>query len=50
MNLCDKQHAEVCYTGRDCPACEKIDEANEKIGDLERKVSALQDEIASMET
>lgn len=40
MNLCDDGHDEVCYEGRECPACELKQERDElqleldKIGDL----------------
>ena len=26
MNLCDDGHEEVCFEGRNCPVCEKIEE------------------------
>lgn len=45
MNLCDDGHREVCFEGRDCPACEKIDELNEEIKDLEKEVESLENRL-----
>lgn len=38
MHLCDDGHGEVCYDGRDCPVCEKMEE----IKILEKKVEELE--------
>jgi hypothetical protein len=44
MNLCSDGHEEVCYEGRNCPACElKYD--NKK---LLHEISTLETEIASL--
>ena len=52
MNICDDNHEEVCYSGRDCPAC-KANEAIESLeGDVasaEASASALQDKVESLE-
>jgi len=57
MNLCDDNHEEVCYTGRNCPVCKAIedvssvesdlDSAESKIAALEEKIEALENEAAS---
>ena len=28
MDLCSKGHEEICYEGRICPVCDKIDDLN----------------------
>lgn len=38
MNLCSEGHDEVCYDGRNCPACSLIDE-----------VTSLKHEIINLE-
>lgn len=40
MNLCDYDHDEICYEGRDCPLCE----AQEKIKDLETELDMMKEE------
>ena len=45
MNLCNNDHDEVCYEGRNCPACDKIKELNEEIEDLKDKVQDLKNEL-----
>ena len=37
MNLCDHGHEEVCFEGRNCPVCEKIEE----IMELEKQIDDL---------
>ena len=37
MNLCDDGHEEVCFEGRNCPVCEKIEEIRE----LEKQIDDL---------
>ena len=41
MTLCDDGHEEVCYEGRNCPVCEKMDE----IRDREKEIDALKIEL-----
>lgn len=42
MQLCSSGHDEVCYEGRDCPACEKISE----LGDLRATLETVKDDLA----
>ena len=59
MTLCTggpRYHGEVCYEGRDCPACElrdelqsTIDERDERIKSLEGDVAALEDQVGALE-
>jgi len=42
MNLCSRNHDEVCFEGKNCPACEVIDELNSKIHELEIRLSELE--------
>ena len=40
MNLCSDCHGEVCYSGRDCPACElvrELEKAEMRIHNLEEE-------------
>lgn len=48
MNLCSDGHDEVCYEGRECPACYHIAEKNSEIEDLNRKIDSKDEEIASL--
>jgi len=43
MNLCDANHGEVCYESRYCPACEK----NEEIEALVQQLEELKAELAA---
>lgn len=43
MNLCNDDHAEVCYEGRTCPACAVKDELQEKIDFLEQELKEAQE-------
>lgn len=45
MDLCSNGHEEVCYEGKECPACETIDNKDEVIADLHEKIENLTDEI-----
>jgi len=36
MTLCSDGHEEVCYDGRHCPVCAKIDDLKELQGHLDR--------------
>lgn len=49
MNLCSDGHEEVCFEGRDCPACTIREELQPEIDALKEKVESLEDEINSME-
>ena len=45
MYLCDDGHDEVCYSGRNCPACEHFRDKDKEIMELETKVDRLEEEI-----
>jgi ribosome recycling factor len=45
MNLCSNIHDEVCYEGRNCPACEMRDNLQGTIDDLKKDNRSLEDEI-----
>ena len=45
MKLCDDEHDEVCYNGRNCPVCEKMKE----IEVLEEKICELEQELKDAE-
>lgn len=49
MTICNKEHDEVCYEGRDCPACEVADELNQDISQLGDKISVLENQIGELE-
>ncbi|GAF99286.1 unnamed protein product, partial [marine sediment metagenome] len=42
MELCSDKHGELCYEGRNCPACEVIEE-------LQAEIDGLQEELKSLE-
>jgi transcription initiation factor IIE alpha subunit len=44
MYLCNDNHEEICYAGRNCPVCEKIKE----ISDLEDKINELKERIEEL--
>jgi hypothetical protein len=41
MNLCDKNHDEVCYEGRACPACELLKQFTDEKQDLQNEIDGL---------
>jgi hypothetical protein len=45
MNICSDNHDEVCYEGRDCPACKLYQETVE----LTQKIEARDDTISQLE-
>jgi predicted RNase H-like nuclease (RuvC/YqgF family) len=53
MTLCDRHHAEVCYEGRDCPACclaDQRDKFEQEAKELERTVNKLEAKIENLES
>jgi len=47
MNLCNKDHQEVCFEGMLCPVCEEINEKEELLKQLGRRddeISQLKDD------
>jgi polyhydroxyalkanoate synthesis regulator phasin len=49
MYLCDSDHEEVCYEGRECPVCKIIEEYDEQITDLEKDVERLESQVEDLE-
>jgi hypothetical protein len=55
MTLCSEGHDEICYEGRECPACllkedrdwfeEEDSKKDEKIKELNDKIMGLEDKI-----
>lgn len=53
MQLCSNDHDEVCYDGRDCPACKALLELNRALDDIaegERRERVLDEQIDSLQT
>lgn len=53
MNICDDNHEEVCYSGRDCPVCKALEDVTSIESDLdsaEARIETLQDKIAELES
>jgi hypothetical protein len=51
MNICDDNHEEVCYEGRDCPLCEsikKFDHATEQLNAALGTIDELKNEIETL--
>lgn len=42
MELCSKSHDEVCYDGSECPVCQLRESKDEKIEDLQNRISELE--------
>lgn len=45
MNLCSDRHGEVCYEGRNCPACELV----AQIATLNREKEELQSQVRKLD-
>lgn len=46
MSICEENHEQCVYEGRECPACKKqetIDELKQDVKRLEQEVKALED-------
>ena len=49
MKLCDtKEHGEVCYEEKSCPACKAINHLKDQLHDLQERIFDLEDEISSL--
>lgn len=58
LNLCDTNHEEVCYEGRECPACnlfkekeaaeDLAEERLEEIDELKDKIEELEEKLNSL--
>lgn len=49
MKLCSKNHEEVCYESRDCPACELADAHETTISKMLDYESGLENRIGELE-
>jgi len=49
MDLCPKDHDEVCFEGGLCPACEKIGGLSDRMDELSMQINELEEEIKGME-
>ena len=48
MEICEDGHDQVCFDGRNCPACELLksnSDFEDKVYDLNEKIDNLNDEI-----
>lgn len=43
MNLCSHKHDEVCYEGTFCPCCIEMEDRDDKIRELEEKITELEE-------
>ncbi len=48
MNLCSDGHDEICYEGRQCPACYHITNLKATIDDKEAKISDIDDQLNTL--
>lgn len=49
MNICDFGHDEICYAGRDCPACWVKDELSSEILTLKEEIEDLKGKETAVE-
>jgi predicted RNase H-like nuclease (RuvC/YqgF family) len=50
LNICSKNHDEICFDGIYCPACEIIEDLEDKVEQLEirnKKLDQENDELMS---
>lgn len=45
MNLCSKNHDEICFEGKACPMCEKENEFEADKNKLEERISELEHQV-----
>lgn len=50
MNLCSKDHEEICFEGRECPLCSEMADRKSKVEELESEISNLKDEVESLQS
>ena len=48
MNLCNKNHDEVCYEGWTCPLCETIAEYENTVEKLQGQIESLNVDVQSL--
>jgi UDP-N-acetylglucosamine transferase subunit ALG13 len=44
MNLCSDDHEEICYEGRQCPLCAKMDEHKQELAEKESTIDNLRNQ------
>lgn len=49
MNICSDNHGEVCYGGRNCPACEVMSAHESTISKMLDYESGLENRIGELE-
>lgn len=49
MNLCSDNHDEICFEGRKCPFCEKIDEHKREVDLMQSEIDDLNRTIRGLE-
>jgi cell division protein FtsB len=49
MNLCDRNHEEICFEDKKCPFCAYIEDREKQIESLENEVSELKDTIKKLD-
>ena len=45
MNICSENHDEICFEGRTCPACFKIEEILKDLEDARARILELEELI-----
>lgn len=48
MYLCNDDHDEICFEGRDCPLCAVISDKNSEITKLETTIENLESDNAAL--
>jgi hypothetical protein len=48
MNFCSDGHGEVCYEGRNCPACVEMMHKDDQIRLLEDKIEKLESDATDL--
>lgn len=48
MNLCSRNHDEICHEGRECPVCVILRDHETAIEEKDSKITDLTDEVARL--
>lgn len=48
MNLCSRNHEEVCFEGRNCPFCAVIEEKEAEVEKLTSEISQHKETISKL--
>jgi hypothetical protein len=48
MKLCSDDHEEVCYEGRECPACKAKEDLGDVISRLTQRYEELEEEAVAL--